>query len=196
MSYRIAGRSTDFCNCNTPCPCAFGQEPTGGTCKSVIFFDIQEGESSGLDLAGTRVVLISTFAGKWTAGNFTAALVLDENAKPEQRAALTEIYRGELGGDGANLAALIGDMKGVFTAPIEYSATAGEISFRAGDAAEGVGTTLKNADGTAEIQVTNAHYPLPTVTAGRSTKVTANVPGVAYDLNGSGFWTGPFELKG
>ena len=51
-------------------------------------------------------------------------------------------------------------------------------------------------DGTAEMEVSNAHYPLPTVTAGRSTKVEANAPGVEYDLDGSGFWTGPFELKG
>lgn len=36
MSYRLAGRSTDFCSCNTPCPCAFGQEPTGGTCESLF----------------------------------------------------------------------------------------------------------------------------------------------------------------
>lgn len=196
MSYRLAGRSTDFCSCNAPCPCAFGQEPNGGTCKSVICFDIQEGELAGLDLSGTKAVLISTFDGVWTSGNFTAALVLDETASEEQRAALARIYGGELGGDAANLAALIGDMKGVFTAPIEYSATAGEVSFKAGDVAEGAGSTLKNVDGTAEIQVTNAHYPLPTVTAGRSTKVRANVPGVEYDLDGCGFWTGPFELKG
>ena len=87
-------------------------------------------------------------------------------------------------------------MKDVFTAPIEYSATAGEVAFQAGDIAQGAGSTLKNVDGTAEIQLTNAHYPLPTVTAGRSTKVKANVRGVEYDLDGSGFWTGPFELKG
>ena len=77
--------------------------------------------------------------GAWTGGNFTAALVLDENASEEQRAALAQIYGGELGGDAANLAALIGDMKGVFTAPIEYSATAGEVSFKAADTAQGAG---------------------------------------------------------
>lgn len=150
----------------------------------------------GLDLSGTMAVLTATFDGAWNGGSFTAALVLDEKASEEQRAALAKIYGGELGGDAANLAALIGDMKRVFTAPIEYSATAEEVSFRAGDTAEGAGSTLKNVDGTAEIQVTNAHYPLPTVTAGRSTKVKANVPGVEYDLDGSGFWTSPFELKG
>ncbi len=196
MSYRLAGRSTDFCSCNTPCPCAFGQEATDGTCKSVICFDIQQGELDGLDLSGTRAVLLATFDGVWTGGNFTAALVLDEGASEEQRTALAKIYGGELGGDAANLAALIADMKGVFTAPIEYSEAAGRISFRAGDTAEGAGSTLKNVDGTAEIQVTNAHYTLPTVTAGRSTKVKANVPGLEYELDGSGFWTGAFELEG
>jgi len=80
--------------------------------------------------------------------------------------------------------------------PERGGATAGEISFKAGDTAQGAGTTLKNVDGTAEIQVINAHYPLPTVTAGRSTKVKANVRGVEYDFYGSGFWTGRFELKG
>jgi len=34
----------------------------------------------GLDLPGTKAVLIATFDGVWTGGNFTAALVLDENA--------------------------------------------------------------------------------------------------------------------
>jgi len=66
----------------------------------------------------------------WTGGNFTAALILDETASEEQPAALAKISRGELGGDAANLAALIGDMKGAFTAPIECSAAAGEVFFK------------------------------------------------------------------
>jgi hypothetical protein len=195
MSYRIAGRSTEFCSCNAPCPCAFGQEPTGGTCKGIFCFDIQEGELDGLSLAGTRAVLVSTFDGAWTGGNFTAGLILDENASEEQRDALAKIYGGELGGDAAGLAGLIGDMKGVFTAPIQYDATNGNVSFTAGDMAQGAGTTIKNVDGTADIEVKNAHYPLPNVTAGKSTTVRVNVGGLEYE-GGSGFWTGPFELSG
>jgi hypothetical protein len=196
VSYRVSGQSTEFCSCDAPCPCAFGQAPTGGTCKGIFCFHIEEGELDGLSLSGTTAVLVSTFDGPWTGGNFTAALVLDENASQEQRDALEQIYTGQLGGDAAGLAGLVGDMKGVFTAPIEYSAGNGDISFTAGEMAEGAGTTLKNVDGSAEIQVTNAHYPLPTVTAGKSSKVMVNVPGVEYDLDGSGFWTGPFELSG
>lgn len=196
MSYRLAGRSTDFCNCDAPCPCAFGQEPSSGTCKSVICFDIRQGEADGLDLSGTRAVLIATFDGLWTGGNFTAALVLDENASEEQRAALAGIFGGRFGGDAAALAELIGDMRGVVTAPITYGAGSGAVTVRAGDVAAGAGRTLRNVDDTAEIQVINAHYPLATVTAGRSTKVMANLPGLEYDLDGSGFWTGPFEFEG
>ena len=60
--------------------------------------------------------------------------------------------------------------------------------------AEGAGVTLKNVDGSAEIEIKNAHYPIPNVKAGKSTKV--KVPGLEYDLNGSGMWTGPFVLQG
>ena len=196
MSYRISGRTTEFCSCNAPCPCAFGQEPTGGTCEGIFCFDIQEGELDGLSLAGTKAVLLSAFDGPWTGGNFTAGLVLDENASQEQRDALEKIYTGQLGGDAAGLAGLIGDMKGVFTAPIDYNASDGDVSFTAGDMAEGAGSTIKNVDGSAEVQVTNAHYPVPTVTAGKSTKVRVHVPGLDYEHDGSGFWTGPFELSG
>jgi hypothetical protein len=196
MSYHLAGRSTEFCSCNAPCPCAFGQEPTGGTCEGIFCFDIQEGELDGVSLAGTKAALLSLFNGAWTGGNFTAALLLDENASVEQREALERIYTGQLGGDAAGLAQLIGDMKGVFTAPFEYSAGGGEISFTAGDMASGAGSTLKSADGSAEIQVTNANYPLPEVTAGRATNVKVNVPGLEYEHDGSGFWTGSFELNG
>jgi hypothetical protein len=48
MGYRIAGRCTDLCSCHTPCPCAFGQTPTGGTCAGMYRFDIQEGEYDDL----------------------------------------------------------------------------------------------------------------------------------------------------
>lgn len=196
MSYRITGHSTEFCSCNAPCPCAFGQDPTGGKCEGIFCFEIEEGEMDGVSLGGTQVLFLATFDGPWTGGNFTAALVLDENASQEQRDALTKIYSGEAGGDAAALAGLVGDLKGVFTAPIEYRKTDGQISFTAGQIAAGAGATIKNVDGSAEVQVTNAHYPLPTVTAGKSTKVMVNVPGMEYESDGSGFWTGPFDLKG
>lgn len=198
MRYRIAGRTTDLCSCQTPCPCAFGQTPTGGTCAGMFCFDIQEGEYENVSLAGTRAIFANTFSGgPWMDGNFTAALILDANSTDEQREALTTIFSGKAGGDAANMAALVGDMKGVFVAPIAYKMTTnGEITVRAGDLADAGGQTLRGVDGTSEITVTNPLYPLPTVIAGKSTHSRVSVPGLEFDNHGSGMWTGPFELKG
>lgn len=198
MRYRIAGRATDLCSCHTPCPCAFGQTPTGGTCAGVWSFDIQEGEYENVNLAGTRVIFADVFSGgPWMNGNFTAALILDANSSQEQRDALTNIFTGKAGGDGADLMALVGDMKGVFVAPIDYKMTTdGEITVRAGDLAEAGGEVLRGLNGTSEITVTNTHYTLPTVIAGKSTHSRVSVPGLEFDHHGSGMWTGPFELQG
>jgi len=196
MAYRIAGQSTELCSCDTPCPCAFGQEPSGGRCEGIFAFDIQEGQLDGVSLAGTKAIFAATFNGPWTGGNFTAALILDANASEQQRDALTRIYSGQLGGDAANLAGLVGEMKGVFTAPIDIRYSGEDIMVRAGDLAEGAGTVLKGLDGVDNIELTNAHYPLPRITAGKSTKSKVKVSGLEYEHDGSGMWTGPFELKG
>jgi hypothetical protein len=41
MAYRLAGRSTELCSHRTPCPCAFGQAPSGGWCEGIFAFDIE-----------------------------------------------------------------------------------------------------------------------------------------------------------
>ena len=47
MAYEISGTSTELCSCNAPCPCAFGQEPTGGKCAGIFAFDITGGSCDG-----------------------------------------------------------------------------------------------------------------------------------------------------
>ena len=196
MAYHLSGTATELCSCSAPCPCAFGQEPTAGTCAGMFCLDIQEGECAGVNLAGTKAILADTFSGVWTSGNFTAALILDQNSSPEQRDTLTRIFSGQEGGDAAHFAALIGDMKGVFVAPIDYKESDGHISVMAGDLAEGAGDVLHGVDGTSEIQITNAHYPLPNITAGKATRSRVNVPGLRFESDGTGMWTGPFEMRG
>jgi hypothetical protein len=196
MAYRLSGHSTELCSCDTPCPCAFGQTPSGGRCEGIFAFDVEQGEVDGVSVAGTKAILAAAFNGPWTGGNFTAALILDANASEQQRDALTRVLSGQLGGDAANLAALIGDMKGVFTAPIDIRYTNGQISVRAGELAEGSGALLKGLDASTNIEITNAHYPLPRVTAGKASKTKVKLSGLEYEHDGSGMWTGPFELKG
>jgi hypothetical protein len=160
-------------------------------------FHFQEGDVEGVDVSDTKAILAATFeGGPWTNGNLTAALILDANASDEQRNALGRVLGGELGGDAAGLAGLIGDMKGVFVAPIDYRHENGEVEVRAGDLAAGAGATLKNVDGTADIEVSNACYPIPNLRAGKASRVMINVEGLSFQHDGNGMWTGPLELKG
>ena len=125
MAYRIAGRATELCSCNAPCPCAFGQAPTGGRCRNLMVFDIQEGNADGVSLAGTKAILAAEFPGVWSQGNWTGALILDAGASQQQRDALQSIFTGQMKGDAAQIAALVGDFKGVATAPISISFAGG-----------------------------------------------------------------------
>jgi hypothetical protein len=158
---------------------------------------VQDGDQDGLSLNGTKAVIANTFApGPWTAGGFVGSIILDSNASEEQRAALRRILTGEAGGDAAGLAALFADLKGVVDAPFVADTSEEQVSLRVGDLIEAAGTVLKNADGSAAIEISNAHYPLPNLLAGKATTVRINVDGVDYDGPGSGMWTGPFELNG
>src|SRR6476660_7578376 len=118
MAYRITGHSTEFCSCHATCPCAFGLPPDRGRCTGVFSFHVESGNADGVNLSETYAVLAASFGpSPWTAGGFTAALILDSNGTPAQREALKKIFTGQMGGDAAGLAALISDLKGVFEAP-------------------------------------------------------------------------------
>jgi hypothetical protein len=197
MTYRIAGMSTEFCSCTSPCPCAFGQEPdNNGHCQGIFSFHVQDGNVDGVDVSETVALFAVDFRGVWTSGNWTAALILDDKASQEQRDALTRVFGGELGGDAAQLAAFVGDFKGVFTAPIDYRDMGDNLYFHAGETAEGDGSILKNVDGSQTIEIEDAHYPIPRIEAGKSTLVRVKVSGMEFQHNGSGMWHGPFTLRG
>jgi len=197
MAYRIAGHSTEFCSCHATCPCAFGLGPDRGRCTGVFSFHIESGNANGVDLSNTYALLAASFGpAPWTAGGFTAALVLDSNASKAQRDAITAILTGKMGGDAAGLAALISDFKGIHEAPISYRHHDGHVSVSAGDFVKAEGKTFRSANGQ-EVWLKNAIYPVPDVRAGKSSKVKVNLPGLTYEPpDAEGFWTGPFDLKG
>ena len=197
MAYRIQGHSTEFCSCHATCPCAFGLPPDRGKCTGVFSFHIESGNADGVNLSETYAVLAATFGpSPWTAGGFTAALILDSNGTPAQREVLKKIFTGQMGGDAAGLAALISDLKGVFEAPISDKHHDGHVTVSAGTMVKAEGKTFRAQNGE-EVWLRNAIYPVPEVRAGKSSKVMVNVQGLTYEPpDAEGFWTGPFDLKG
>jgi len=82
------------------CPCWLGPEgkPDQGWCAGVLGYDIREGSSDGVDLSGTKVVVMVEWPANFFAGNGTARLYIDETASAEQRRELEAIFSGSKGG--------------------------------------------------------------------------------------------------
>jgi hypothetical protein len=120
--WHIAGDWFDVCKCSIPCPCTFAQAPSFGDCDGVLAYHIRHGHYGGTALDGLNVLGVSHFKGNIWGGATKAALGLfiDERAREEQRAALRLIWGGQAGGFPAAFAELIGEMRGIEYAPIEF----------------------------------------------------------------------------
>jgi hypothetical protein len=196
MAYKIAGEAIELCSCNTPCPCAFGQEPSKGYCQGFVLIDIQEGNLNDVKLDGTKAVLAVNLPGVWTAGNWKAALILDAANSQPQNEALQRIFGGQEGGNAADIAGLVGEMVGVMVESIEMDSTGSTRSVRIGNIVDAAGEASPGLDPNRTIDVVNANYMMSPVSLGKATKVKSNIPGLSFDHAGSGMWFGPFQMTG
>jgi len=100
MAWHISGKTTELCSCKMMCPCWLGPEgePDHGWCAGAFGFDIEKGESDGVDLSGSRVALTAEWPGNFFHGDGTARLYLDQGASAEQRRELEAIFGGKRGG--------------------------------------------------------------------------------------------------
>jgi len=126
MSYHLEGRLLEVCNCNVLCPCWIGEDPDNRTCDTIIAWHIDRGTVDGLDVGGNTVAAVAHVPGNILAGNWRAAIFLNEEASAEQEVALLRVYTGQAGGPVADLAALIGEVVSVQRAPIRFTVDEGK----------------------------------------------------------------------
>jgi hypothetical protein len=83
----------------------------------------KKGQYGKVSLDGLNVLALDYFKGNVWAGEtkITLAFFLDERANPEQREALQMIFSGKAGGFIAELANLIGDVRGTDFASIKFN---------------------------------------------------------------------------
>jgi hypothetical protein len=119
--WRIVGDFLDFCRCDVPCPCTFGQPPSDGKCDVIIAWHVREGTYGEVELGDLNVVGVAHFEGNiWdpetkAAGGF----IIDERADEPQRGALAAVFGGQAGGWPELFGENFGEVLGMEFAPIE-----------------------------------------------------------------------------
>lgn len=82
--WQISGTLTEACTCSVPCTCNFGEGPSPHRyCYSVFSLDIEKGHYGDVQLAGLHLVVAHAQSSR--------VVYLDDQAKPEQSAALKAI---------------------------------------------------------------------------------------------------------
>lgn len=122
--WNASGDWFDVCKCNIPCPCEFAQTPTYDDCDGIIAYNIKKGSYGETSLDGLNILALVSFKGNIWAGDgktkLNMAIFFDEKADDEQKEALNMIFSGKAGGFMAEVAKLIGEIRGIEYAPIRF----------------------------------------------------------------------------
>jgi hypothetical protein len=124
--YSMEGTLLEACSCDVLCPCWIGEDPDQGDCRGLISYYVDHGQIQGVDVSGLAIVIALHIPGNVLAGNWEVVLLVDDKATPEQEQALVAAHSGALGGPLADLAGLIGTVKGVERASISHEVRGGE----------------------------------------------------------------------
>ncbi len=109
------------CNCQVVCPghVHFSQNCTHERCIGYWALRFDEGRYGDTRLDGVRAVVAFECPQLMIAGNWTEVLLIDEEASPDQRAAVEAILRGEAGGPWQVLARFVSEWLPTRFVPIE-----------------------------------------------------------------------------
>lgn len=99
MAWRISAKDWEACSCKMICRCTMGPaEPDQVWCSGSFFLEIQDGESDGVDLSGTKVALSMEMPHDFVSGIDKARVYYDVAVSDGQRREMDAIFHGERGG--------------------------------------------------------------------------------------------------
>lgn len=207
--WSLLGDWFDVCKCNIPCPCTFAQTPSYGDCDGVLVYHIKKGQYGEISLDKLNVLALSYFKGNIWSGNTKAdiAVFFDEKANKQQRNALNMIFTGKAGGFMAEFAKLIGEVRGIEFALINFE-VADDLAYWSAEIpgkvmAKGEALTGPMTPRGKRVQTINAPGsevgPGTVTTWGTAVIDEVNVPDVRYQWKRSGRsskhitfnWSGP-----
>jgi hypothetical protein len=147
--YQLEGTLLEACSCGVLCPCWIGEDPDGGECFAFVAYHFSSGQVNGVDISGLSFVNVVHIPGNvLTPKSWRVVVVVDDRATPEQREALIGLFKGDFGGPLADLAGLVGEIRGVETMPIRHEIIGGKGVLTIGDILEAELTPYRGPDGT------------------------------------------------
>ena len=172
-------------------------EPSHGDCTVLAAWHIDEGKFNNLSLGGMNVVGVFHSPGSMFTTKWRVALYIDDKASNDQKDALTRIFAGQEGGVPGTLASFVGEVAGVKSAKIDYSANGKNRSVRIPRIAEAEIEAIEGQGGS-EVQIQNhpvAVSPGQIAIVAKSKKFTVHDLGFDVELsNRSGLYA-PFKYE-
>ncbi len=187
MAYQLEGRMLEVCSCNVMCPCWVGEDPTTGTCDTVLAWHIDKGTVNGTDVSGRTLAVLAHVPGNALKGNWRAVVYVDDKGTPQQQEALLNVWTGKLGGPVADVAGLIGEVSGVERVPITFGIEKGKGRLQIGSVIEaemepfqgpkGNTTTLRDSVLTDILASPSSAY------VGKAPKYRVNAPNYGFNVD-------------
>src|SRR5918992_69792 len=152
MAWTLTGHMTENCSCNMFCPCWFAVQEymimDQGWCAGSLTFQIEEGESDGVDLSDRTVTVLVDWPGPTLFdGNGTARVYIDDGTSDEQASELAAIFQGQRGGTFEILAGLISTWLPVEKVPIRVSRDGDVITANVGSVGQVSSKALRDDEG-------------------------------------------------
>jgi len=200
MGYAVEGKLLEACSCGGPCPCWVGDDPDGGKCDAFLAYHYDRGHINDVDVSGLTLALVSMIPGNVLAGNWKVAAYVDSKASSKQKEAILAAHTGKLGGPLADLAKLIGEVVGVYDAPIQFDMAEGKGTIRVGDAVSAEMAPYADSQGRPTKLVDSIFSTIPGSPAyvGKATSHRVNIPqhGMTWEFTGLNAVLGNFRLEG
>lgn len=146
-NYEIEGSLLEACSCGAPCPCWIGEDPHGGKCDAFLAYRIEKGSIKGVDVSGVAFAIVALVPGNILKGNWKIAIYMSDKATPAQKQAILDAWTGKLGGPLADLAQLIGEVRGVHDASVDFRLEKGKGTLKVGQCVEAEMVPYVDANG-------------------------------------------------
>ena len=196
MAYQLEGRLLEVCTCNVLCPCWVGEDPDNGTCDGVLAWHVDEGTVDGMNVSGRTLVILCHIPGNILQGNWSVRVYVDDEATPEQKEALLNVWTGKLGGPVADLAKLVGEVLAVEQVPITFEVQGVHGTLKVGKAIDAGLKPFQGATGkdTALHDTIFTTIPGSPAYVGKATHYRVDAPEFQIDLRDHNAVSGSFRF--